>query len=266
MAEFREFYGRALAYDIGMGQAVGRDFAHEVDFLDAVHERLTGRPLASLVELACRPGYHAREAARRGIAAAGVDLSAEMITYARAEAAAAGVAAHWIEGDLRGFRLTRQVDLAVTPFDGIDVLLTNGEIVAHLRAVAAALVPGGIYVVDVTHPCSCSPWRYGGHRYAGARDGLAVTIEFGVNGPKIDPATQVADTEIVITLEQDGQRQVVRDRARERFFHPQEMVALADLSGVLEVVAFHGDYNLALPFDLSPRARRMVVVMRRLAG
>ena len=49
----------------------------------------------------------------------------------------------------------------------------------------------------------------------------------------------------------------------QRFFHPQEIVALADLSGVLEVVAFHGDYDALIPFDLSPRATRMVVVLKR---
>ena len=32
MAEFAQFYRQALVYDIGMGQAVGRDFAREVDF------------------------------------------------------------------------------------------------------------------------------------------------------------------------------------------------------------------------------------------
>jgi hypothetical protein len=34
MAEFHEFYGRALAYDIGW-PVVGRDFVREVDFLAA---------------------------------------------------------------------------------------------------------------------------------------------------------------------------------------------------------------------------------------
>lgn len=264
MAEFREFYGRAFVYDVGMGRAVGRDFVREVDFLEGLHRRLVGRPLRRLAELTCGPGYHAREAARRGIEAVGLDLSADMLAFARAEAAAEGVAPAWIEADLRAFRLDRPADLAVIPFDGIDVLLTNAEIVEHFRAVAAALVPGGLYVVDVTHPRDSSPWRYGEHRYEGTRDGVRVVVECGVNGPPIDPARQVADSEMLITVERDGEgRQQFRDRALERFFHPQEIAALAQLSGALEVVAFHGAYDEAVPFDLSPRAHRLIAVLRR---
>ncbi|MFO1073730.1 MAG: class I SAM-dependent methyltransferase [Geminicoccaceae bacterium] len=263
MAEFTQFYGRALIYDIGMGRAVGRDFAREVDFLAAACARLAGRPLQRLAELACGPGYHTREAARRGIAATGIDLSADMIAFARAQALAEGIEAEWIEADMRGFRLGRPVDLVVTPFDGIDVLLTNQEILDHFRAVAAALAPGGIYVFDITHPRDSSPWRYGSHRYEGERDGIRVVVEAGVNGPPVDPATQIADSEMRITIERAGERQVILDRARERFLHPQEIVALADLSGALDLVAFHGDYDDAVPFDLSPRATRLVAVLRR---
>lgn len=263
MAEFHRFYGRARIYDIGMGRAVGRDFAKEVDFLAERCQRLTGRPLRRLAELACGPGYHAREAARRGIAAIGVDLSADMIAYARAQAEAEGLEATWIEEDIRRFRLPEPVDLVVTPFDGIDVLLTNEEIVAHFRAVAAALRPGGLYVVDVTHPRDSSPWDYGRHRYEGERDGIRVIVEAGVNGPPIDLPAQIADSEMRITIEEDGVVHRILDRARERFFHPQEIVALADLSGALAVVAFHGDYDAEVPFDLSPRATRMVTVLRR---
>lgn len=263
MAEFTQFYGRAEVYDIGMGRAVGRDFVRELDFLESVHLKLAGRRLRRLVELACGPGYHAREAARRGIASTGIDYSPDMLAYARAQADAEGIAAEWLEADIRDFRVPQQADLVAAPFDAIDVLLTNADIVAHFRAVAAALVPGGVYVVDVTHPRDCSPWNYGSHRYEGQRDGIRVVIEWGVNGPAIDAAAQVADTETQITVEQKGNAYQIVDRARERFFHPQELAALAELSGALEVVMFNGDYDLAVPFDLSEQSKRLIAVLRR---
>jgi hypothetical protein len=119
--------------------------------------------------------------------------------------------------------------------------------------------------VDNTHPRDSSPWRYGSHRYAGERDGIGVSIEWGVNGPAIDAAAQTADTEMRITVTEGGITHQLTDRARERFLHPQEIAALAELSGALEVVAFHGDYDLDVPFDLSPRAQRMIVVLRKTA-
>jgi hypothetical protein len=55
---------------------------------------------------------------------------------------------------------------------------------------------------------------------------------------------------------------VIRDLARERFFHPQELAALAELSGVLRVTEFFGDYDLAAPFDLSERSTRLIAALR----
>ena len=115
-----------------------------------------------------------------------------MLAYARSLALEEELAATWLEADLRRFTLPAPVDLVAAPFDGIDVLLTNADIVAHFRAVGAALAPGGLYVIDVTHPRDCSPWNYGVHRYEGERDGMRVVIEAGVNGPPIDAAAQVA--------------------------------------------------------------------------
>lgn len=262
MAEFHQFYGRALVYDIGMGRAVGRDFGRDVAFLAELFRRQAGRPPGSLLELACGPGYHAREAARRGIAATGLDLSPDMLAYGGDLAGREGLPVTWVEGDLRRFALPAPVDIVVAPFDAIDVLLTNADVVAHFRAVAEALAPDGVYVVDVSHPRDCSPWAYGSHRYEGERDGMRVVIEAGVNGPPIDAAAQIAETEMRITVERDGRTEVIRDLARERFFHPQELAALAELSGGLEVARFFGDYDLEVPFDLSERSTRLIAVLR----
>ena len=262
MAEFHRFYGRALVYDVGMGRAVGRDFGREVAFLTALFARAADRRPRSLLELACGPGYHAREAARRGLLATGLDLSPDMLAYGRDLADREGLAVSWIEGDLRSFALPAPVDIVVAPFDAIDVLLTNADVVAHFRAVAAALTPEGVYVIDLSHPRDCSPWNYGSHRYEGTRDGMRVLIEAGVNGPPIDAAAQVAETEMRITVERDGRTEVISDLARERFFHPQEIVALAELSGVLEVSEFFGDYDLEVPFDVSERATRLIAVLK----
>ncbi len=60
MAEFNEVYARAGYYDI----AFNRDISREVDFVFSEYARLTGRPLASLLEIACGPGYHARACAK----------------------------------------------------------------------------------------------------------------------------------------------------------------------------------------------------------
>ncbi|MCB2108659.1 MAG: hypothetical protein KDE14_13210, partial [Rhodobacteraceae bacterium] len=70
MAEFNQVYARAAYYDI----VFRRDVSHEVDFLLAEYKRLNGRDAASMLEIACGPGYHARQFARRGLATHRLDL------------------------------------------------------------------------------------------------------------------------------------------------------------------------------------------------
>src|SRR5258708_13474380 len=75
MAELNEIYRRAKYYDV----AFARDIGGEVQFIRDLHQARTGRPLASLLEIACGPGYHARAFARLGIHTWGLHLRPETI-------------------------------------------------------------------------------------------------------------------------------------------------------------------------------------------
>ena len=259
MAEYNEVYRRARYYDI----AFRRDVTREVDFLCDLYRLEAGRPLSSMLDIACGPGYHARLFARRGIKTYGLDLRPEMVEFAREEAQAEQAHVEWMASDMRAFTLSQPVDLALTSYDSIDCLATNDEIVDHFRAVARNLTESGIYVFDLTHPRDCSLWNYGEFHYTGERSGISVEIEWAVNRPEGNPLTQIVDTELLMRVNDNGREEVFRDRARERFALPQEYIALAKLSRSLEMVRFYGDYNLDQPFDNSPGARRMIGVLRK---
>jgi SAM-dependent methyltransferase len=260
MAEFNEVYRRARYYDI----VFGRDVGDEVTFVAELLARELGRCPRSIMDLACGPGYHARGFAARGLEAWGLDLRPEMVAFAQAEAARERRAIRWMEGDIRSFRLPAPVDGMITTYDSIDCLLTQDEIVAHFRAVAANLAPGGLYLFEATHPRDCSMWNYGRFRYAGERDGVRVEVDWAVNDPVADPFTQVAEVETRVRVLEDGAgEQVWLDRAQERFTTAQEFAALARLSGALELVRCYGDFRLDQPFDASSASRRMIVLLRR---
>jgi SAM-dependent methyltransferase len=260
MAELNEIYRRAKYYDV----AFARDIGREVQFIRDLHRLRTGRALASLLEIACGPGYHARAFARLGVKTWGLDLRPEMIDYARELAAAEGVEVEWSAGDMRSFTLPQPVDVIATLYDSLDCLLTNDEIIDHFRRVGANLTPGGCYLVEMTHPRDCSPWNYGSHQYCGERNGMRVVIQWAVNGgPKVDPLRQVVEVETALRVSENGEERVFYDRAKERFANPQEYRMLADASGALRLVATYGDFTLEQPFDNSPEARRMILVFER---
>lgn len=261
MAEFNQVYARASYYDI----AFRRDIDPEVAFIISEYERLNGRPLASVLEIACGPGYHVCAFVKKGVRAIGLDLRPEMIEFAKAYAREQGVSAEWIAADMRGFSLPKPVDAIITMYDSIDCLATGDDLVDHFRTVAKNLTSGGMYLFEVTHPRDCSMFNYGSYKYEGERDGTKVEIIWAVNDPVPDPITQIAEVETILRVTEKDRVMEFRDKARERFTMPQEFMALIKLAGGLDVVDVYGDFVQGRRMDNSPASRRMIFVLRKSA-
>jgi SAM-dependent methyltransferase len=262
VGEYIDIYRRARYYDI----VFRRDVSTEVQFLVDLYERHNQRPLRAMVDIACGPAYHARAFAARGIKAYAFDLQSEMIEFARALDGDQTGLIHYFASDMRDYTLPELADLALNSFDSIDCLDTHEQIVDHFRAVARSLTPGGLYVLEITHPRDCSMWNYGNFQYTGDRNGVRVVLDWAVNKPKADPVTQVVECEVVMTVVDNGERMTFRETARERFSSLQEISALAKLSGVMTLAGTYGDFRLDQPFDNSPAARRMIIVLATRVG
>jgi len=104
---------------------------------------------ARVLDLACEQGRMSRYLARRGADVLGVDVSAAMLSKARA-AGPAGIT--YLRADVTG---------APTwwdgrPFDGCTcelALMDIDDLAGALATVAAVLRPGGWFVASIVHPC-----------------------------------------------------------------------------------------------------------------
>ena len=126
----------------------------ELDQVDRLGRRI-GAPLRSpTVDLACGPGRHSLELARRGHLVTGVDLSEPFVIRARAAASRLDTAAppaRFVCGDLR------QLMLAEDSFDSV-LLLGNSfgyfdddENRVMLDEMRRILRPAGLLCMEVTH-------------------------------------------------------------------------------------------------------------------
>jgi len=258
MAQHTNLYQLAYYYDVAMR----RDVSAQMDVVVDVYRQYCGREIESMLDIACGPGYHAADAARRGLYAVGIDLMPEMIEYAK-DHLEEGLQVDWLAADMRDFQLPRPVDMAICVFDAIDALTENVDVVRHLRSVAANLTPGGLYLIQHTHPRDCHLSEYGEYEYGGERDDTSVRIEWATNNPQFDLVRCVAHVEIKLHITENGTQRVLRDEADERLFSPQEFQLLAELSSVFDVVGWYGDYDLNQPFDLSPQSQTMIAIMRK---
>ena len=105
-------YSLAHCYDVAFNF---RDIGAECDALTQLAQRHGNGPPRTVLELAAGPARHAREWARRGMAATALDSSATMYEYALTCATRDGVALRAEVADMVDFSLGTRFDLALMP-------------------------------------------------------------------------------------------------------------------------------------------------------
>lgn len=127
------------------------DYADDLPALQALARR-TGGPL---LELGCGTGRLAVPLAAAGFRVTGVDLSPEMLAFARARSASVRKAAAgltWVEGDFSHAQLGGPYQLAFIVMNTFLHLLSQEEQLTALRHWHAHLAPGGTLLIDILAP------------------------------------------------------------------------------------------------------------------
>jgi SAM-dependent methyltransferase len=151
------FYDDPAIYDLLSSPGT----AAEVEGLLSIARRYAGMPAGRRgrklrwLEPACGSGRYLRALAARGDRVCGFDSHATMIAYARARGRRLGIErrARVVEADMRCFAALvglSQFDVAFNLFNSIRHLESDAALLAHLREMARALRPGGIYAVGLS--------------------------------------------------------------------------------------------------------------------
>ena len=235
----------------------------EVDFLVHCFGRFARRPVRTVLDIACGTGPHLIRLADRGYRMSGLDLSRKNIEFLRERLAARGHTGELVVGDMTDFRLARPVDAAICMQDSQGHLLTNEQIVAHLRAVARAVRPGGLYVFD---RYMVSSWTDPARRWSWSRRRGKVIVRASFSALNdVNPVTQVFKERMVLEAIENGTRRVYRQTHLSRMLFPQELKALVALAGGFEFVQWFFGFKPHQVLERSRHPLLMVVVLRRRA-
>jgi len=126
----------------------GWDRSAEAHFYAAVFERHGIATGARVAEVACGTGQVARLLACNGWRVTGIDIRESMLEFFAAQARADGSAVDTVCASMESVAVSKPFDAAVNPMSSFR-LLTSAAADAHLRAMAATLLPGGVYVLDM---------------------------------------------------------------------------------------------------------------------
>jgi len=233
----------------------------EVDFLEHCFRRFSRRAVRRVVDIACGTGPHLMRLADRGYQMSGLDLSPRNIHFLRERLAAKGYPGELVVGDMTNFRLGRPVDAAICMQDSQGHLLTNDQLLAHLRAVARCLRRGGLYVFDRymasswTNPARSWSWSK-------RRGRLIVRASFSALND-VDPVSQVFRERMTLEAVENGTRRLYRQTHLSRMVFPQELKALVELAGGFEFVQWFFGFKPQQVLERSRHPIIMVVVLRK---
>ena len=127
------------------------DYSAECALLERVFTRFLRRRPATVLDLGCGTGNHALVLAGRGFRVTGIDASQDMVRVARKKARGRSNAA-FVRADMRRFDLQRRFDAAICMDGAFTHLLTDRDLLAHLRTVRRQLTSDGVYVFEFAQP------------------------------------------------------------------------------------------------------------------
>jgi len=244
-----------------------RDLRKEHHFLTEVYKRANKRYPRSMVDIACGPAYHAIYFSKRDNIdhSYGIDLSADMVKYARQKNDDEKGKARILKADMIDFKLPKKVDLAVCMIASIHMLTTNEDLVKHFQSVARNLRPGGIYVIEMQHPRDNFEEQQDDTNIWDMEDnGTRVFVQWGTEEDPFDPIKQVHETKVTMQVKEKGnKRKTFIFKDPYRIIPYQEFRLLVDMSRRFKYLGSYGKFDLRKKMDNSEASWRMIAVLQK---
>lgn len=254
-----------------------RDYVAERDFLLACARRFGDREIRRVLAWACGPARHLVAFAEVGITGVGFDGSEAMIAHAaRVAGAERASGATFVKADLDERPDIAPVDLSFVPLSAIHQLTTPGALEEHLRLAASLLSPGGVHVIEATHPADLTPSGVSHTKWTEVRGDSIVDARFRMHIDRTTPARVVpVSLDVVCSTRSDHAKNGSSGHggaARvQRAFRQEGEWYIPDLEGwrstiarvpELALSATLGDFNVDVPFEHSA-AWRLILVLKR---
>lgn len=127
----------------------GSDWKAEFDFLESLFEQYVSLTVESVFEPACGTGRLIYRFAKAGYRVGGNDLNVKSINFCNQRLDRHGFTDRAEVGDMSKFSITEPVDAAFNMINSFRHLRSEDQARSHLRCMARAIKPGGIYVLGL---------------------------------------------------------------------------------------------------------------------
>ncbi len=204
-----------------------------------------------ICDLCCGPGRHSLELARRDFRMTGVDRTVDYIEEARVRAEAEGLEIEFVVEDMRRFLRPAAFDATLNLFTSFGYFDDPTDDLRVVENVHASLVPGGIFVMDLTSKEICARvFRETDWSWIDETKGIRMLEE-----RKVSPDWGMMQN-VWTLLGPGGEKEV---RFSHRLYAGTELAALLRRAG-FEDIRLYGNLEGA-PYD--HKAQRLIAVARK---
>jgi len=249
----------------------GSDWRAERDFLDRCFQRFADGAVRDLFEPACGTGRLMYRLAKAGYRTWGNDLNRHAVDYCNKRLARHGFPETAIVGDMSAFTLTdfsqqgcpraEPFDAAFNTINSVRHLPSEEAIENHLRCVADAVRPGGLYCLGLHLTPTDGP-RIEEESWSASRGNLTVVSSLWSEEIDLEARRESIGMRFdVFTLTEEFS---IRDHCIYRTYTAAQMQSLLDRVPMWEPIeTFDFTYNLSDPITIDETTEDVVYILKR---
>ncbi len=239
----------------------GSDWKAEFDFLEDCFEKHAGLTVRRVYEPACGTGRLLIKFAAAGYEVGGVDLNPLAIAYCNERLERGGYRPTATIGDMCDFRTKKPIDAAFNTINSFRHLQTEAQAERHLKCVAQALRPGGLYVLGLhLTPTTVEPMQE--ESWSARRGNLAVLSRLWVT--KCDLKQRRESVGMSFDVYTPTRQFRIEDQIHFRTYTYRQLGALLDSVPEFDLTAVYDfGYDIDQPIEIGPATEDIVYILKK---
>lgn len=212
------------------------DYIEKIIVLNNIKKKL-------IFDLACGTGVCLDLWLDKGYEVIGLDKSLDMLQVTKRKLAEKDRGL-LINGDMRNFKLGRQMPIITCLYDSLNYLLTAAELLRCYRRVFDALSDDGIFVFDMNTIHSLRD-EWGNNTFQRRDEGL-----FSIWSNSFDPNSDISSLSVTLHVRRNGEELVLREHHQERGYALSRIEELLSETGFEFSLYRHLTFTPATESDL----------------
>lgn len=231
----------------------------ECNFIEECIKRYSDIKVTSILDIACGTGIHLREFASRGYDVTGLDKSREMVNFVIQKSKSKSLKINCAQSNMKEFKLGRQFECAICLLDSFRYLLRDEDILLHLKSVAYALEPGGLYILDLWMPKGVPPLggtitEWEDISWAQGHKDIRIDARYCQHAGTFDEKTKTFEDELILNVQSPDFNSAIRSRVKTRALYYGEFKDLVAASGFFDCAGrfYNFDFDLKEGYNIKP--------------